>query len=198
MKPMRRLAACSSYWSARGMTTETALELLHAGNPAGALALLGEAISPDDNDPARLAVLGMVQLANHHHAEALAALRLAAAVGDTAPVTLLNLALAELQAGDQAGALRRMEALERRLPDWDEPPLRLAEAHRAADRPHDAELAYGRALAINPRREAALLGLAGLLIMRGEGATARDLLLRCCGVAPGRADAWDTLGSRCC
>ena len=30
--------------------------------------------------------------------------------------------------------------------------------------------------------------------MRGEGETARDLLLRCCGIAPGRADAWDTLG----
>jgi predicted O-linked N-acetylglucosamine transferase (SPINDLY family) len=40
----------------------------------------------------------------------------------------------------------------------------------------------------------ALLGLAGLMIMRGEGATARDLLLRCCGIAPGRAEAWDGLG----
>ena len=51
-------------------------------------------------------------------------------------------------------------------------------------RSHDAELAYGRVLEINPRREAALLGLAGLLIMRGDGDDARDLLLRCCGIAP--------------
>ena len=43
-------------------------------------------------------------------------------------------------------------------------------------------------------RVSALLGLAGLLILRGEGETARDLLLRCCGIAPGRAEAWDTLG----
>ena len=42
--------------------------------------------------------------------------------------------------------------------------------------------------------KSALLGLAGQLIMRGEGETARDLTLRCCGIAPGRADAWDTLG----
>jgi protein O-GlcNAc transferase len=32
------------------------------------------------------------------------------------------------------------------------------------------------------------------LIKRGDGETARDLLLRCCGIAPGRAEAWDTLG----
>ena len=87
-----------------------------------------------------------------------------------------------------------MAALERRLPDWDEPPLRLAEALRAAGRSRDAELAYDRVLEINPRRESALLGLAGLLILRGEGETARDLLLRCCGIAPGRAEAWDALG----
>ena len=176
------------------MTTESALELLRAGDPVGALASLGDAISPDGIDPARFVTLGMVQLANQHHAEALTALQSAVALGDTAPTTLLNLALAELHTGDAVGALQRMEALERQLPEWDEPPLRLAEAHRAAGRSHDAELAYGRVLGINPRREAALLGLAGLLIMRGNSATARDLLLRCCGIAPGRADAWDTLG----
>ena len=176
------------------MTTEAALELLHAGDPAGALASLGDTTSTDENGPEQLAALGMVQLANHRHTEALAALRMAVALGDTAPATLLNLALAEQQTGDPAGALRRMEALARQLPEWDEPPLRLAEVHRAAGRPHDAELAYGIVLGINPRREAALLGLAGLLIMRGDGKTARDLLLRCCGIAPRRADAWDTLG----
>ena len=61
-------------------------------------------------------------------------------------------------------------------------------------RSREAELAYRRVLDINPRREAALLGLAGQLIMRGEGEAARGLTLRCCGIAPGRADAWDTLG----
>ena len=78
--------------------------------------------------------------------------------------------------------------------EWDEPPLRLAEAARAVGRMEEAEAAYRRGLAINPRREAALLGLAGLLLMRGEANSARDLLLRCCGIAPQRADAWDTLG----
>ena len=58
----------------------------------------------------------------------------------------------------------------------------------------EAERAYGRVLDINPQRESALLGLAGLLLMRGEHETARELLLRCCGIAPQRADAWDTLG----
>ena len=39
-----------------------------------------------------------------------------------------------------------------------------------------------------------MLGLGGLLILRGDSEGARELLLRCCGIAPGRADAWDTLG----
>src|SRR5271166_1036496 len=116
------------------------------------------------------------------------------ALGETAPATLLNLALAELQAGDADRAFRLMEGLEQHLPDWDEPPLRLAEALRAAGRRQEAEQAYCRALEINPRRESALLGLAGLLILRGDAGAARDLLLRCCGIAPHRADAWDTLG----
>jgi protein O-GlcNAc transferase len=176
------------------MTTETALDLLRGGNPVGALALLGDALSPDEIDPARLVARGMVQLANNHPAEALTALRMAVVRGDTAPATLLNLALAQEKTGDPERALGLMEALERRLPEWDEPPLRIAEALRAAGRSHDAELAYGRVLEINPRRESALLGLAGLLIKRGDGESARDLLLRCCGIAPGRAEAWDTMG----
>ena len=176
------------------MTTDAALALLHGGDPAGALALLDDAMPPHETDAAQLVARGMVQLANDHPAEALTALRMAVALGDTMPETLLNLALAEDKAGDPARALNLMEALERHLPAWDEPPLRLAETLRAAARLPDAELAYGRALAINPRRESALLGLAGLLIMRGKAEVARDLLLRCCGIAPGRADAWDTLG----
>ena len=191
---MRRSPAFSSCWSACDVTTEAAIELLRDGDPAGALALLGPVLSPDDVDPARLAALGMVQLANRRAAEALTALRMAVALGDTSPATLLNLALAQEQTGDPESAVRLMEALERQLPEWDEPPLRIAEVHRAAGRSHDAERAYGRVLDINPQRESALLGLAGLLIMRGDGESARDLVLCCCGVAPGRAEAWDTLG----
>ncbi len=176
------------------MTADAALELLGHGNAAGALALLDDVASPDESDTAMLVARGMVQLANDHPAEALTALRLAVEQGDTAPTTLLNLALAEQKTGDMAHALRRMEELERRMPGWDEPPLRRAEALRAADRFDDAEAAYNRVLEINPHRQSALLGLAGLLIMRGAGASARDLLLRCCVLAPDRAEAWDLLG----
>ena len=91
---MRRSPAFSSSWSACDVTTEAALELLRDGDPAGALALLGLVLSHDDVDPARLAALGMVQLANRRAAEALTALRMAVALGDTSPATLLNLALA--------------------------------------------------------------------------------------------------------
>ena len=52
-------------------------------------------LSPDEIDPALLVARGMVQLANHQPAEALTALRMAVALGETAPPTLLNLALAE-------------------------------------------------------------------------------------------------------
>src|SRR4051794_11312499 len=176
------------------MTAEAALELLRGGDSAGALALLGDAIALDEIDPAELVARGIVRLANHQPAEALTALRMAVSLGDTSPATVLNLALAQDQTGDSERALRLMEALERRMPEWDEPPLRLAELHRAVGRPHEAELAYDRVLAINPRREAALLGQAGLLILRGEGEAARDLMQRCCAIAPNRADAWDTLG----
>jgi protein O-GlcNAc transferase len=176
------------------MTAEAALDLLRGGDAAGALALLGDAISPHTSDPMLFAARGMILLANDNPAAAMTALSMAVALGDTAPPTLLNLALAQEKTGDHERALRLMEALEWRLPEWDEPPLRLAEAHRAAGRSHDAELAYGRVLKNNPRREAALLGLAGQRIMRGDGETARDLMLRCCGIAPGLAEAWHTLG----
>jgi len=191
---MRQSPGCLPCWSERHVTAEAALDLLHRGDPAGALALLADEPSPDEPDSALLAARGMVQLANDNPAAALTDLRKAAALGDTAPTTLLNLALAEQKAGDSTHALRLMEDLERHMPGWDEPPLRLAEAFRAASKTEDAERAYGRALEINPRRESALLGLAGLLIMRGRGETARDLLLRCCGIAPDRVEAWDALG----
>ena len=133
-------------------------------------------------------------LAEHDAAGALPKLRAAVSLGDNRPATLLNLALAEQQAGDATRASRLMQQLENALPDWDEPPLRRAEALRASGRYADAEQAYERVLEINPSRASALLALGGLLIMRGDGEGARTLLLRCCGVAPDRADAWDTLG----
>ncbi len=174
--------------------TVAALERLYAGDPAGALSLLDTTAPLDALDAEALVACGIVQLANHRPAMALTALRAAVALGETAPATSLNLALAELQAGDADRAYRLMEELQRRLPEWHEPPLRLAEAFRAAGRMQEAEQAYGRVLEINPRCEPALLGLAGLLLIRGDCTPARDLLLRCCGVAPQRADAWDTLG----
>ncbi len=176
------------------MTAELALERLRSGDASGALALLDATMPSERLDPQWLVARGMVQLANHLPTEALSSLRVAVALGDVAPTTLLNLALAEMQAGDTARAFRLMEGLEQRLPDWDEPPLRRAEALRASAQYDAAEQAYRHVLEINPRRESALLGLAGLRIMRGDGETARELLLRCCGVAPDRADAWDTLG----
>ena len=176
------------------MTPEFVLERLRAGDAAGALEMLDTAAPPDALDATSLVARGMVQLANHRPTEALSSLRMAVALGDTLPATLLNLALAEQQAGDPTRAMRLMEALEQRLPDWDEPPLRRAEALRASGDFEAAEQAYHRVLQINPRRESALLGLGGLLLMRGDGHAASELLLRCCGIAPDRADAWDTLG----
>lgn len=175
------------------MTTEAALERLHAGDPGGALALLDAAPSglPDIE---WLVARGMVQLANHLAAEALSSFLMAVGLGDMRPTTVLNLALAEMQAGHAARALRLMEGLEQRLPEWDEPPLRRAEALRASGQFTAAEQAYRRVLEINPRRESALLGLAGLLLLRGDVEAARELLICCCGIAPTRADAWDTLG----
>ena len=119
---------------------------------------------------------------------------MAVALGDTRPPTLLNLALAEQQAGDAARATRLMEELAQRLPDWDEPPLRLAEALRAqasSRRPNRPIAGCWRSIRGAKRR---CSGLGSLLILRGDGEAARELLLRCCGIAPGRADAWDALG----
>ena len=176
------------------MVAEEALARLYAGDAVGALAALDAVPATDTSDAGLLAATGIVRLANHLPEQALAALKAAVTLGDTAPATLLNLALAEYQAGDAVRALGQMEALEQAFLEWDEPPLRLAEAFRAAGRMEEAAAAYERGLRINPRRQAGLLGLAGLLLLRGECETARDLLLRCCGLAPQRADAWDTLG----
>ena len=175
------------------MRTEVALARLQGGDSAGALTML-EASAPPGPNARYDAALGMVLLAENRPADALVALRHAATLGDRSPPTVLNLAIAEDRAGDAARASELMQDLERRLPDWDEPPLRLAESLRARGDPAAAEDAYARVLAVNPHREEALLALAGLLINRGDATRAQPLLMHCCGVAPHRAEAWDTLG----
>jgi predicted O-linked N-acetylglucosamine transferase (SPINDLY family) len=175
------------------MTAEAALIRLRQGDAAGALALLGTGLS-GAADPAVHAARGMVLLSACRADAALAALRTATALGDCSPATTLNLAIAEDRAGDANRARRLMHGLAARLPDWDEPRLRLAESLRAAGRSDEAEIAYREVLAVNPRREEALIALGGLLLVRQEATEACEMLLRCCGIAPRRAEAWDTLG----
>jgi protein O-GlcNAc transferase len=81
-----------------------------------------------------------------------------------------------------------------RLPEWDEPVLRLAESLRAAGENAAAEDVYRQVLELNDQRQEALVALAGLLLMRGQAEAARDLLLRCCGIAPDNHEAWNILG----
>lgn len=147
-----------------------------------------------DGDAACHAAQGMALLREDRPADALAALRLAVALGDTGPSTLLNLAIANDRAGDRARGRELMRGVADRMPGWDEPLLRLAESLRAAGEGDAAEAAYRDVLACNPRRQEALIALSGLLIARGAAAEARILLLRCCGIAPDRAECWDTLG----
>ena len=127
-------------------------------------------------------------------AAALPPLRAALSEGDASPATMLNLAIAEDHVGDRARARRLMQSVAVRLPDWDEPLLRLAESLRAANDNAGAEEAYRQVLELNPVRPEALTALGGLLLMRDEAEEARDLLLRCCVAAPDNAEAWNTLG----
>lgn len=167
-----------------------ALSRLRDGDPDAALALLNDA--GDDADVH--ATRGIALLASGRPVEACIQLRAAVALGDTSPVTVLNLALAEDQGGDRPRGRALMVGLAERLPEWPEPLLRLAESHRAAGEPDAAETAYRRTLERDPSRQEALLALSGLLIARGQPAEARDLLLRGLGRSPDRADAWDALG----
>ncbi|MGH7155127.1 MAG: tetratricopeptide repeat protein, partial [Acetobacteraceae bacterium] len=128
------------------------------------------------------------------HAEALTNLRAACATGDRSPVTVLNLAIAEHRAGDGDRARALMRGVAALLPEWDEPALRLAESFRRDGLLPQAEQAYATVLEINPRREEALVARAALLIQRGDGAGAQPLLVRCVGINPNRAEAWDALG----
>ncbi len=133
-------------------------------------------------------------LAEGRFQDALEQLRMALALGDTAPATLLNLAIAEDRVGDRERARRLMRQVAVRLPEWDEPILRLAESLRGAGENGAAEEAYRRVLELAPLRSEALIALSGLLLMRGQADEARDLLIQCCGVAPENAEVWNTLG----
>nr|WP_294509851.1 tetratricopeptide repeat protein [uncultured Rhodopila sp.] len=146
---------------------------------------------------AQLAADGVACLAEGRFEEALTPLRLALSLGDAQPATMLNLAIAEDRAGVRDHARRLMQAVAVRLPDWDEPVLRLAESFRATGDHAAAEEAYRQVLELNPARTEALIALGGLLLMRRQPEEARDLLLRCCGIAPDNAEAWNTFGLAC-
>jgi protein O-GlcNAc transferase len=134
------------------------------------------------------------ELAELDHADALAALRAACARGDRSPATVLNLAIAQDRAGFGDDARLLLRDLAELLPEWDEPPLRLANSFRRESRRQEAEAAYKAVLDINPRREEALVALAALMIERANPAGAQPLLVRCIGINPDRAEAWDLLG----
>jgi protein O-GlcNAc transferase len=142
----------------------------------------------------RPSMAGVDLLAAGRFQEALAPLRLALSLGEAAPATLLNLAIAEDRAGDRERGRRLMRQVAVRLPDWDEPVLRLAESLRAAGETMAAEEAYRQVLELNQGRPEALIALSGLLLLRGQAEAAQCLLIRCCGVAPDNAEAWNTLG----
>jgi protein O-GlcNAc transferase len=117
------------------------------------------------------------------------------------PASQLNHAIDLLRAGDATRARDLMRSLAQRLPDWDDPALRLADSFRTHGDRAAAMDAYRTVLALNPNRVQALLALGALSI---EAACPRDALvpllrccvaalLRCCGVAPSNLDAWTTL-----
>jgi protein O-GlcNAc transferase len=137
---------------------------------------------------------GIALLADGRFQDALAPLRLAIALGDIRPSTILNLAIAEDRTGASGHARRLMRHVAAKLPEWDEPVVRLAESLRAAGDTGAAEEAYRHALDLNPQRTESLIALSGLLLIRDQAEEARDLLLQCCGIAPDNAEAWSTLG----
>jgi protein O-GlcNAc transferase len=167
--------------------SRAALLRLEAGDREGALAVLAAPADAEEH-----AVRGMALLAAERYIEARAVLAQALALGDASGPTRLNLAIAEDRSG--ADGRTRMRALAAEFPNWDEPPLRLAESYRRSNEPVPAIDAYEWTLRINPDRAEALLGLAALRLAGGDAAAARLLLLRCCAVAPQRAEAWDALG----
>lgn len=169
------------------------MALLRAGETGAAVATAASARADGDGAGVR-AAHGVALLASGRDAEAVAALSDAVAHGDGSRVTALNLALAIGRTGDVQRAEALIGDLAERFPDWDEPPLRLAESLRGRGCQRGAETAYQAAIATNPGRVEALLGLAGLLMARGSFTAGRDLARRCCVIEPRRAEAWDALG----
>ncbi len=141
-----------------------------------------------------LAAHGIMLLASGTPLAARVALTNAMLLGDTRPTTVLNLALAEGASGEQARAKELLRELTGRLPDWDEPWIRLAEIQRRNGDHAGAIIYYGHALECDPLRPEALIGLAVLRLGAGDGAAAQLLLLRCLGAHPDRIEAWDALG----
>jgi protein O-GlcNAc transferase len=147
-------------------------------------------MTPDEGLPAS----GVELLARGRFQEALEPLHRAIALGDRTPATMLNLAIA-LERGAGAGkGLRHAQSVAVRVPDWDEPWLRLAEHLRATGETLAAEDAYHHVLALNPDRPEALIAVGGLMLMRGSAKQACDVLAHGCGVASDNAEAWNTLG----
>ena len=73
------------------MKRDAVLERLRGGDAAGALLLFDDSAPDGAMDCEKLAIYGMVLLANDRPTEALSALREAVALGEDAPPTLLNL-----------------------------------------------------------------------------------------------------------
>ncbi len=126
--------------------------------------------------------------------EARAALYAAVAAGDRRPATQLNLALAEDKAGNAEAARRRIGEIERACPEWDEPPLRLAESLRRSGDWSAAEQAYRRVLDVNPARLEALVALGAGLVARGRLEEALPFLLRACNQPDPGFEPWHALG----
>ncbi len=164
--------------------------LLDAGHRAAASLALADAVAA--GIPAHAAA-GMAQLAAGEPAAALRALRLALAAGDDRPVTRLNLALAERDAGDAARAESLLRALECDAPSWPEPPARLGAILGARGEALAAAAAYARALALDPARLDALHGLATLDVPPWETRWIVELLSRSCARTPDCWQAWDAL-----
>lgn len=110
------------------------------------------------------------------------------------PVLELNRAIGLDRLGQTALARDLMRDLANRMPDWDEPLLRLAQSLRTGCDLAAAVDAYRAVLALNPNHEQALLASGAVLIETGAPRDAMTPLLRHCAIAPRRPDAWSTLG----
>ena len=115
------------------------------------------------------------------------------------PAIALNRALDLARAGDIDLARDVMRRLAARYPEWDEPPLRMAQSLRDQGNLPGAVEAFRAALAVNPNREQALLALGASLLELRRPEEAQAPLLRYCGIAQSNiaqsnVDAWTTLG----